>query len=487
MACSRTRVSTLSLRALALSALVICAFIGCTLVGCETRTMTSTDLMADIQAQPVTSDSASSTEDPTANNTAGNATTANTSDPTAGNATANNAGDPTASSTTNATSEPFIMDDTSATALTNFGVELLKQTHNEADNVLVSPLSVEYALSMTANGARDNTLVQMESILGMPVDDLNAQLHAYQQFLSTREGATENDTQTQALKLANAIWFKDDLDVNRDFLQVNANYYGAGAFQAPFDTSTKDDINQWVSDHTDAMIPELVDEIPDEAIMYLVNALAFEERWLDPYEDSQVRDGTFTTQDGTEQTAGFMYSDEDSYLEGAGATGFTKAYEGARFKFVALLPDEGTTVDDLIAHLDGETLRTMLTESEYITVHTALPKFENEFDTNLVDALAAMGMPDAFDADLANFTGIATVEPGHNIIINRILHKTYISVDETGTKAAAATSVEMMNETSAMEPEDEKTVYLDRPFAYLIVDQYSELPVFMGVVRTMAS
>lgn len=358
-----------------------------------------------------------------------------------------------------------------SSAAADFALRLFRAA-NEADkNTLVSPLSVLCALAMTANGAEDATLMQMESTLGLRRDLYNEFFHSYLTARNT-DGT---------LKAANSVWFTDrtGFQVNPDFLQTNADYYGADAYLAPFDESTVSDINGWVKEKTDGMIPEILDKIPDDAVMYLINALAFDAKWAQPYNEYSVQQGTFQAQDGTERTVDFMHSEEKAYLEDDNATGFVKYYKGGKFAFVALLPNEGVSVADYLASLDGTTLQKLLSEPKYDTVYAALPKFETGYGVELSDALKAMGMELPFDADHADFSGIGTSQIG-NLCIGRVLHKTYISVAEDGTKAGAATAVEVAEECALSE--EPKHVTLDRPFIYMLIDCETNLPFFIGTM-----
>ena len=356
------------------------------------------------------------------------------------------------------------------TANIDFALRLFRASNESGRNTLISPLSVSMALAMTANGARGETLAQMEQTLGMSLDELNAYYLAYRQELENSE----------VLRLANSIWFTGDerFTVNQGFLQTNANYYGAGAFRAPFDETTVKDINNWVKEHTNGMIPEILDEIPADAVMYLVNALAFEAKWEEEYEKSAIRSGSFTCANGTERSVEYLWSNESKYLETEQATGFLKSYKGGRYAFAALLPQEGVSPAELLNGLSGEALYALLSEPQTEDVEVALPKFEASYDTKLSGVLKDMGMALAFDGERADFSGLGT-STGGNISIGRVLHKTYLSVDETGTKAAAASVVEMKDEAIA---EPGKQVILNRPFVYMIVDTETNLPLFIGTM-----
>jgi serpin B len=173
-----------------------------------------------------------------------------------------------------------------------------------------------------------------------------------------------------------------------------------------------------------------------------------------------------------------MYSDEYKYLDDGKATGFIKPYAGNKYSFAALLPNENIQIDEYIQSLTGTGFLNMIKNAENIIVQTYLPKFKYEYEIKMNDALKTLGMPDAFHDGKADFKKMATSSDG-NIYIGEVLHKTFISVDELGTKAGAVTKVEIQAECVI---EYEKTVRLDRPFVYAIIDNATNLPVFIGTV-----
>lgn len=358
-----------------------------------------------------------------------------------------------------------------AAAMTDFGVRLFQQGMTQGKNSLISPLSVICALAMTANGAKEETLTQMEAAFGMPIAELNEYLHAYMEQLPEAE--------KYKLSMANAIWFKDvpSFVVEPGFLQANADHYGAGVYRAPFDDSTCKEINSWVEENTDGMIRDILDSIPREAVMYLVNALAFDAEWKNIYQEDEVRGGTFTKEDGTVRDVELMYATERLYLEDDDAVGFVKPYADGKYAFAALLPNEGTGLADYVADLTGERLRKLLADPRESVVRTAIPKFESDYSIELSAALQQMGIELAFGG--GDLSGIGASSEGP-LAISSVLHKTYIAVDEKGTKAGAATAVEFQP-TSAVMPPDLQVI-LDRPFVYLIVDLNTNIPVFIGTV-----
>ena len=383
-------------------------------------------------------------------------------------------------------------------AQSKFSADLLRQLQeSEGDknkNLLISPVSVSLALGMTMNGAKGDTLTEMQKVLG---DDLTAeQLNAYYagwsdsllkpvkilQFDEARGVMAERNS--APVTLANAIWIRDNesfIHVPEQFLQTTADYYKAGAFKAPFDETTVKDINSWCDENTHHMIPEVIQALTPEDIMVLANALTFEDVWQQVYEEYQVRDGKFTAANGEKRDVKMMLSSEDCYLSDDSAAGFIKRYRDTRYSFAAVLPNEGVSLDEYIASLDGETITKLLDSAESCEVETTMPKFSFDYSVTMNDALKALGMPTAFIPGTADFTGLNDAE-GIDTWIGKVIHKTHIEVSETGTKAAAVTAV-VMEGGCGMDPPEPKVVTLDRPFLFMILDNESKLPIFIGTVK----
>ena len=370
--------------------------------------------------------------------------------------------------------------ETNTIAATDFAVRLFQQAKNGEENTLISPLSVLPALSMTCNGAKDETRFQMEQTLGMPVDKLNEYLYSYIHHLPN-----EKDCQ---FHLANSIWLRDakDFIVDDNFLKNNAKYYDAGIYQSAFDDQTLADINNWVAAQTNDMIPTILDQIDSDAYMYLINALSFDSKWSSIYESSSVSNDVFTTENGTSQDVEMMHSSEYEYIEDENVSGFLKPYSGYSYAFVALLPKEGIPLTEYVNSLTGEHLHHLLTTVEECPITAGIPKFETEFSIDLIPPLQTLGIHDAFDKDLANFSGMGSFDsPWERLYINSILHKSFFSIGEKGTKAGASTIIGMEKSASSINPEEAKEVILDRPFLYMIVDYENRFPIFIGTADDM--
>ena len=368
-------------------------------------------------------------------------------------------------------------DDAFVQAQMKFALALLRNTVKEKrealesmreGGVLLCPLSAELALSMTANGAEGETLRQMEEVLGggIPIEQLNEYLRTYTAGLPSAEGSK--------LELANSIWLRTDRPAPfEEFLQTNANYYGAGAFRAPFDDLC-DRINDWVKKQTDGMIEKLFSELPEDTIMVLVNTVLFDGAWQTAYEKKDLWEGSFTAYDGTNRTVTMMPSTEDVAFRGDdGTIGFLKPYKNPRYAFVALLPKEGVDILDYASTLNAGTLKAILRNPIHEEIKVTIPKFSFSGEQTLNDALKAMGMPRAFDAMNAEFTKMF---PGNDVFLSFVQQNTAIEVSETGTKAAAATGGGFVSE--AYFP----PLVFNRPFVYMILDTETNIPLFLGIL-----
>lgn len=369
-------------------------------------------------------------------------------------------------------------------SIADFSIDLFKKSITDNQNSLISPLSVMFALAMTANGADTETLVQMEALLGggVPLGELNEYLYSYIRALPS--------TAKSKLSIANSIWFRDNNDLLRvesAFLQTNADYYGAEAYSSAFDSQTVKEINNWVKTNTAGMVDSIIDRIIETEdiidVMYLINAVMFDAEWRNVYHKEDIQKGDFTDIIGTIRYVDFMHSIEGAYLDDGLATGFIKPYADGGYSFIALLPNENVPIETYIDTLTGEGFLETLRSAQQVIVNTFIPKFGYDYSISMNDALSELGIPDAFDREKADFSRMG-VSPFGNIWISEVLHKTFISVDELGTKAGAVTRVSMAAPGSAPN-NDPKTVRLDRPFVYAIIDNTTNLPVFIGTVMTV--
>lgn len=352
----------------------------------------------------------------------------------------------------------------------------------EAVNNCLSPLSAYFALGLIANGADTVTLEQLEDLLGGgpgTLPSINATCRALLEDLSA-------DGDTGRISFANSIWFREDGFTAYDsFLQDNTAYFGAQAYRSDFrkPDSAAADMNRWIREQTDGLIDEIIlpEEIKDISMMFLYNTVLFDMKWAEEITDQQVSDDVFTAYDGTERTIPFLHS-EGAYLCKEGLfQGFRKSYNG-RCAFVGLLPAGNSTPEELAASLDGATLRQLARSSQGIA-QASFPEFQFEQTADLKDGLQSLGLANFFEGTFPDLTRMGKSDSGR-LEVAKILQKTYVDVNQRGTKAAAATRVDIVA-SCAVSQSEPIPVVLDRPFLFLIQDTVTGLPLFMGVVNSI--
>lgn len=373
-------------------------------------------------------------------------------------------------------------------ATADFSVKMLKKLmkQDKTGKVLISPDSILTALAMLEQGASNATLKEMQELRGKGISQNS--YHAYLSTLNKSLTASKGVT----YRVADSIWKRNDsfYQLSPSFLQKNKSFYDAEIYEAPFDDSTVSDVNAWCSNHTNGMIPKIIDQFPKsqdaKTAFLLLNAVLFEGAWNEPYEDGQVKKEKFTTESGKKQTVSMMKEETNAYIKINGGTGFIKEYKNSRFAFVGMLPKTGQSVDDFIKELTGKDFVIACKSQRYQRTLTKLPEFSYDYSVSLKQTLQSMGMKQAFSESQADFSHmVGELNPSVHLFVGDVLHKTHIEVDKNGTKAAAATAV-MMNETTSIRPVQEpKKVYLDRPFAYAVIDRKTGIPLFLGAVKNI--
>ncbi len=371
-------------------------------------------------------------------------------------------------------------------AYADLALKLLTSCRTEkGSDTMISPLSVMTALAMTANGADGQTLAQMEALLGgdLDIESLNQQIFNFYASLSS--------TASASFKSANSIWVTSlpIFTISPDFVKKIENTYNADILSIDFSKSKEaaDAINYWCNEKTHGMIPEVADENSFDAstVMALLNALTFDAKWEEPYYEYQCRDGVFHGASGNTDVTMLHEYQHSGFIKGERETGFIKYYKGRDYAFVALLPNEEGDISDYLASLTGSYLVDLVSNPDhgYYSLKTVLPAFKQETSLTLRDILKNLGMPDAFDVTKANFLRLGTSGSG-NVFINNVIHKTFIEVNNEGTRAAAVTIVDLP--AGAIPPEREESVTLDRPFVYAIIDTATSLPIFIGSCENIA-
>lgn len=361
--------------------------------------------------------------------------------------------------------------------LEGFTVDFAAQGET-GENLVFSPASIAVAFAMAEAGAGDDTAAQIGELFGFPEQpQVHEAMNALTQQLDAANMTTDEGSEV-ILELANAVWGQQGLELGPDFLETLAAQYGSGVETVDFQgdaEGSRDVINRWVSDVTRERIPELIPEgmITPETIVMLVNAIYLNAEWASQFSEDATEDQPFHLADGSTVDVPMMTQSmlHTSASQGDGYTAVDLPYVGGDLAMTVVVPDEGTTLADFEAALDGARLGEIVDGLETATVDLSLPRWETETQIDLGESLSAMGLP----IPGGDMSGIAP-----DTEIGAAVHAANITVDEHGTEAAAATAIAM--ETSAAEPDEILEITVDRPFVYLIRHVETGAPLFYGRV-----
>lgn len=358
----------------------------------------------------------------------------------------------------------------------------------EADpssNLFFSPLSISAALGMTSAGAEGETAVQMDSVLGFTLPD--GRVHpAFQLLLSRlspeyRRSLCAEGQEPLVLEIANALWVEESFPLLDGYVDLVERDYGATARNLDFTGDPEAQrtlINDWVDERTRGRIPDLLPPGMVTAMtrVVLTNAVYFLGAWQMPFYEGATREEGFTRLDGSVVQVPMMHQTEwFAFGRSSGCAAISLPYSDGLTSMLVLLPDGDPAAFE--ASLDPATLSAIRVNLHRTRVDLAMPSFEFSGMYLLNDLLGGMGMTDAFDAALADFSGFTG---GRDLFVSAVIHRAWVKVDEAGTEAAAATAVVMA--MTAMEPLDPVRLTLDRPFLFLILDDLTGSVLFMGRV-----
>ena len=360
----------------------------------------------------------------------------------------------------------------------SFGFDLMKiliNKSNKKENMMISPLSVSMALSMTYNGADAETKTAMENTLhfdGLMIENININNRQLSEALMNVDSRVN-------FNIANSIWYRSDFSVLPDFVSTNENFYNAEVQALDFtNPSSVNIINNWVADKTNNKISKIVDNIPSDIVMYLINAIYFKGSWKYQFEKSENKMIPFHLSDGTKKNVEMMtqsaslrkMSTEDFYL-------VELAYGQGNFVMDLFLPHQDRNISDILVDLNTENwsnwMNSLSTPHETTII---LPPFKFEYENQLNNALSDMGMGIAFNPSKADFSKINT---DNQLFISEVKHKTFIELNEEGTEAAAVTSVSVGN--TSVGPGGE--IIFDKPFMFVIRELSTSAILFMGIVE----
>ncbi|MDD3490367.1 MAG: serpin family protein [Paludibacter sp.] len=359
----------------------------------------------------------------------------------------------------------------------DFAFELLRKTiaNNDDENVFLSPMSVSIALGMALNGAENETETQIASVLQLR-DMTYAEINEYYKIMQSNLPGVDPKVK---LSIANAVWYDKLFNVKQSFLDVNAENFDAYIkmldFQSP---AALDTINSWCSRKTNKLIPTILDEIPAEAVMYLTNAIYFKGLWSKKFDKKNTREAEFRNQNNQNVSVNMMsLKDTFMYYEDETAQYLSMPYGGKAFSMTVMLPVEGKSTDSLLVGFDATKWQNIQTGMTGREVQVFMPRLKVENKFKLKETLEDMGMPVAF-TPMANFSGISDTP----VMISDVIHKTYVTVDEEGTEAAAVTAVQF-EYTSIPEY---KLFNVNRPFVFIISEKSTGVILFAGKIGNPA-
>jgi serpin B len=338
-------------------------------------------------------------------------------------------------------------------------------------NLFTSPLSVSMALGMTSNGANGATLDSMRTTLGFGAFTQDQANSYYNKLITDLPELDPNTT----LKIANSIWYRQGFTVSSSFLQTGKTDFLANIQALDFtNAASVNTINNWVSNQTNGKIPKVINTIHSSDIMYLINAIYFKSIWANKFDASATRPAPFILPDNSEVEAQFMNGEIpcNTYV-GTDATVLELPYSNNKYSLVIVMPHSGS-LDSFISSLTSDEWQTWMGKLTSYKAQISIPKFQFSYATSLKNELSAMGMGIAF-SDGADFTNI---NPGGNLNITDVTHNAYIAVDETGTEAAAATTV-----TIGLTAAPVQMITINHPFVFAIREMKSGLILFAGSVN----
>jgi serpin B len=365
-----------------------------------------------------------------------------------------------------------------------FAFDLYQSVRHEEGNQFFSPYSISVALAMTYAGARGDTEMQIKETMNfsLPQDRLHPAFNALDQTLAQRGNEAEGkDNQGFRLNIVNAIWGQAGYEFLIEYLDTLAMNYGAGIRLLDFvgdPEGSRNTINKWVSEETEGRIEELIPRGIIDGLTRLVlsNAINFNAAWEYPFEESWTEPGVFRMLTGEQvevpmmkQVKGFAYGSGDGYQA------VELPYSGRELSMLILVPDMGR-FDEFENSLDREVVENIIDRLAQRQVALRMPKFEFEKRLGLAETLSAMGMPAAFSMQ-ADFSGM---DGTRDLFIQDVIHQAFVSVDEAGTEAAAATAVVMALKSRPIEEPVELNI--DRPFIFLIRDIQTDTVLFLGRV-----
>jgi serpin B len=346
-------------------------------------------------------------------------------------------------------------------------------------NVFVSPLSASFALGMTMNGATGQTYDEMRSALRHGTLSLAAIDSGYKSLIAL---LTTLDAST-TMQIANSIFYRSGFPFNQSFLDDAAKWFDAEVKAQNFSDAagTLSAVNGWASAKTNGRIPTVLQDVKQDDVMYLMNAIYFKGSWREKFDAAATRDAPFHPATGGDQTAKLMHRQgKMAYAETNTYQAVDLAYGDSAFTMTVLLPKTGSDVESVAASLTPESWDALAASFRTREVNLYMPKITFSWKRKLVDDMKTQGMQAAFKPDGADFTRMSTAR-GRELYISLLQQNTFVAIDEVGTEAAAVTIVGI-SVTSAPVVTDMR---IDRPYVFVIRERLSGTVLFMGKIARM--
>lgn len=365
-------------------------------------------------------------------------------------------------------------------SLLETNISLVDNTsHNfPGQNVMISGISLNFALAMLGNGTSPEATAQIEQFLGMDIQSANAY---YAQFLNRKDSGTRNK-----LSICNSFWVKDELTypVRDSYINQLEGTYKAEVSYVPMNEEGIRQINAWADKATDGLIKQALSpsDLTPYTMSILVNAVLLDGKWQRPFCSDKTRDITFQLDDQNSKTVSGMYSEEYFYYENDYATAFRKDYDNSEFYMVGILPKNTGEFDLSDLDIPGLLASGKNVSELNAELYIMLPKLDFEKKFNLTTILQDMGLTQIFDDSRNNLPLVYdSNSPDFTSWASAIIQNDRLIVDEDGTKAAAVTSV-IMNCADSISNKTYLYVYLNRPFAILLMDGATDEPLFIAKI-----
>lgn len=332
---------------------------------------------------------------------------------------------------------------------------------DNGENLMFSPLSLNYALALISVGASDDVKKDFENYFGIDYDNY---IKFYTNYLNIIEKNTE---------IANLFCEEESDQIKEEFVNTIKDKFDAKIIVSKFDEDFINEVNTWCAEKTHDMIPSIIDTINPEISTIILNALYFKDSWKEPYEEYQIIKDDFYLSNNTMTTVDYLHSSELNYYENENAVAFAKPYANDRYVFIGILPDKSIIDENYNFKFSDIDLKDLLDNKVDTEVDVEFPKFKSENTLELTNILSKIGLESTMLDDA--FPNIIN-KP---LAIDQIIQKTKIIVDETGTEAAAVTEI---TEKVTSIIVDKEEVILNRPFGYLIYDTTSNIILFAGKI-----